>query len=50
MTWLMCILWGKDSLLRCAGSVGEAGASYVNKLSNRTEELFLLFPALISAT
>ena len=39
-----------DSLLRCAGSVGEAGASYVNKWSNRTEELFLLFPPLISAT
>ena len=29
---------------------GEAGASYVNKWSNRTEELFLLFPPLISAT
>ena len=30
MTWLMCILWG-NSLLRCAGSFREAGASYVNK-------------------
>ena len=33
------------SLLRCAGGVGEAGASYMNKLSNRTKELFLLFPS-----
>ena len=38
-----------DSLLRCAVSVGEAGASYVNKWFNCTEELFLLFPPLISA-
>ena len=32
------------SLLRCAGGVGEAGTSYMNTLSNRTNELFLLFP------
>ena len=34
-----------DSLLRCAGGVGEAGASYMNECSNRTKELFLLFPS-----
>ena len=34
-----------DSLLRCAGGVGEAGASYMNKWFNCTKELFLLFPS-----
>ena len=43
------VVWWK-SLLRCVVSVGEAGSWHVNKWSNRTEELFLLFPPLISAT
>ena len=30
-----------DSLLRCVGGVGEAGASYMNKLFNCNTELFL---------
>ena len=33
-----------DSLLRYVGGVGEAGASYVNKLFNCNQELFLVFP------
>ena len=41
----------RDSLLRCVGGVGEAGASYVNKWFNCNQELFLLFPSpLGSAT
>ena len=35
----------RDSLLRCVGGVGEAGASYMNKWSNCNQELFLLFPS-----
>ena len=31
----------RDSLLRCVGGDGEAGASYVNKLFNCNPELFL---------
>ena len=34
-----------DSLLRCAGGVVEAGASYMNKWFNCIKELFLLFPS-----
>ena len=33
----------QDSLLRCVGGVGEAGALYVNKWFNCNQELFLLF-------
>ena len=41
----------RGSLLRCVGSVGEAGASHMNKWFNCNQELFLLFPSpLESAT
>ena len=51
--YYVCIDWSGlsafsgalDSLQRCAGGVGEAGASYMNKRSSRTKELFLLFPS-----
>ena len=38
----------RDSLLRCVGGAGEAGASYVNKWFNCNQELFLLFPFPLS--